>query len=262
MTKFSIQFSLLILAFLCIWYSLSQIKWVEIFQIEKNASKLERELGDYYMNSLKLYGEVIEEGEMIDTLEEIKERICSGNNINPEKIKLHIVKTSEVNAFAAPDNNLVIFTGLIDYCRSYEELAGVMAHEIAHMEKNHIMKKLGKEIGLSTLLPIASSGTISIEAIRFLTSSAYDRSMEKEADSFAVKYLINSDINPAPMADMMYRLSLEESTLIKNLTLISTHPNSEDRAESILKQAEKETQEYNPLCLDIEWEKFQAMAKE
>lgn len=137
-----------------------------------------------------------------------------------------------------------------------------MAHEIAHMEKNHIIKKLGKEIGLSTLLAIASSGTISIEAIRLLTSSAYDRSMEMEADSFAVEYLMKSGINPAPMADMMFRLSLEESTLVKNLTLISTHPNSEDRAESILKRAEKEAKEYEPLCLDIEWKDFQAMAKE
>ncbi|MCD8175896.1 MAG: hypothetical protein LUE98_00060 [Tannerellaceae bacterium] len=58
---------------------------MEIFHIKENSSKLERELGDFYMKSLELYGKVIEEGDMFDTLEEIKERICSGNNINPEK---------------------------------------------------------------------------------------------------------------------------------------------------------------------------------
>lgn len=135
MTKFSIQFSILLLSFGCAWYSISQINWMKIFHIEEASSKLERELGEFYMNSLKLYGQVIDDGDLYDTLEELKERICNGNNINPDKIKLHVVKTSEVNAFAAPDHNLVVFTGLIDYCQSYEELAGVMAHEIAHIEK-------------------------------------------------------------------------------------------------------------------------------
>lgn len=124
------------------------------------------------------------------------------------------------------------------------------------------MKKLGKEIGLSTLLSIASSGTVSVEAIRLLTSSAYDRSMEKEADTYAVKYLIKSGINPAPMADMMFRLSLEESALVKNLTLISTHPNSENRAENILKQAEKENVDYESISLVFEWEDFKELIKE
>ncbi len=136
MKKFILQFSILIIIFTASWYGLSRISWVSVFRVEEAASKLEKELGDFYIKSLSLYGSRVADTEIYEVLEEIKEKICSANDINPSKIKLHVVKTSDVNAFAAPDNNLIVFTGLIKYCNSYEEIAGVMAHEIAHLEKS------------------------------------------------------------------------------------------------------------------------------
>ncbi len=124
------------------------------------------------------------------------------------------------------------------------------------------MKKLVKEVGVSALLSIASSGSISMETLRLLTSTAYDRSMEKEADSLGVEYLIESGINPEPLADMLFRLSLDESPLLKNLAFVSSHPDTDDRVRSILKQASKQEREYEALVPDFDWEDFQKLANE
>jgi len=182
MTKFSIQFSLLLLSFVAIWFGFSRVPWMDIFEVEKQTSKLEKELGNLYASYLKTFGEEMESGDVFDTLQEIKIQICDSNQIYSEKIKLHVIRNKEVNAFAAPDNHLVIFSGLIDYCDSFEEVAGVMAHEIAHMEKNHIMKKLAREVGISALVTVTTSGSIPTDILRVLATSAYDRSMENEAD--------------------------------------------------------------------------------
>ncbi len=259
MTKFSLQFSLFIISFFVICFSFSRIDWMTLFQIEKQTTDLERKLGDLYASHLDSFGEELEKGELYDVLEEIKKQLCDANQISSEKIKLHVIRTKEVNAFAAPDNHLVIFTGLIDYCTSYEEVAGVMAHEIAHMEKNHIMKKLAREMGISVLVSTVTSGSIPVDLVRLMATSAYDRSMETEADETAVQYLMKADINPLGLADMMYRLSLEESILIKSLSIISSHPDSEKRVESIMKKANGIT-EYTPLQPGKEWDVFQALA--
>ena len=74
-------------------------------------------------------------------------------------------------------------------------LSGVIAHELAHIEKKHVIKKLTREIGLSVLVSVISGqsdpGVIS-QIAKTLSSSAFDRKMEKEADMVGVQYLLNA----------------------------------------------------------------------
>lgn len=98
----------------------------------------------------------LESDTVLAPLDSLLSHLCEANDIERDKIKLHVVQSNEVNAFAFPDNHLVVFTSLIAKCENQEELCGVMAHEIAHMQKGHIMKKLVKEVGLSALVGMAS----------------------------------------------------------------------------------------------------------
>jgi beta-barrel assembly-enhancing protease len=84
--------------------------------------------------------------------------LCKANTIERDSLKVHIVEKDEVNAFALPNNHLVVYTGLITDCKKQEALQGVLGHEIAHIEKNHVMKKLSKEVGLSVLLSATTGG--------------------------------------------------------------------------------------------------------
>jgi predicted Zn-dependent protease len=132
---------------------------------------------------------------------------------------------------------LVIYTGLIAACENEAELYGVIGHELAHMEKNHVMNKLIKEIGLSVLISMTTgNGNAEMikEAIKHLSSTAYDRSLETEADLTAVEYLEKASINPEPFANFLYRLADETKHLPSQIYWISTHPESKERAEEII----------------------------
>jgi predicted Zn-dependent protease len=67
-----------------------------------------------------------------------------------------------------------------------------------------------------------------------LSSSAYDRKLETEADLTAVGYLEKAGINPEPFANFLYRLSDETKNLPSQIYWISSHPESKERAEKIM----------------------------
>ena len=131
----------------------------------------------------------------------------------------------------------MVYSGLITDCENEAELCGVISHELAHIEKHHVMNKLVKEMGLSVLISM-STGNGQAETIKTiikqLSSSAYDRELETEADFTAVDYLIKAGIAPEPFANFLYRLAEESKVLPKQLYWISTHPESKERAEKII----------------------------
>jgi len=257
MRKIIFHFFAFIVGFLAVWLGLSQINWVEIVKVEEKTSKLEESLGNFYLNLIRNTNPESSDTTAVRLLEDIKKRICKANGIDPKTIHLHLVRSSDVNAFALPGNHIVILSDLLVFCERPEEVAGVMAHEMVHIEKNHIMKKLGKEIGFATLSGMLNSGTGGAETLKILTSTAYDRKMEEEADRIGVEYLQKSKIDPSALADFMYRLSMSEGDLQKHLTIISTHPQTEERAHSILDLMREKTVEYEPVLSDSDWEYLQ-----
>jgi predicted Zn-dependent protease len=174
-----------------------------------------------------------------------------------------VIKSHEVNAFALPDYNMVIYTGLIDYAKNAEEVAGVMAHEIGHMEKNHVMKKLGKEIGIAMLWTIAGGDAgfeIMKETARVLSSSAFDRSQETEADLFAVEMMAKANIDPENLGSFLFRLN-QNNDLPDELVWISTHPDSKERAAEIIAKKKEYTFQAKTI-LNTSWEEVKKIFDE
>jgi predicted Zn-dependent protease len=256
MVKTILQFVLIAACFFAMWFGLSRIDWMTLFNVEEKSKGIEEKLGELYWDLIKTMNDEIEDDEVISPVDSLISRICERNDIDRKKIKLHLVSSDEVNAFALPDNHMVVFTGLIEECRNEAELCGVIAHELAHLEKGHIMDKLIKEIGLSVLLSMTTgSGRPEIirQAVKVLTSSAYDRKLEMEADQVGTEYLINAGINPEAFATLMFRMASREKDLPDELFWITTHPGSEERTKAILDHAsEKEFKE--EIILDsIQW---------
>ncbi len=234
MRKIIIKIALLFASFFMTWTLLSQVDWISIFRINQLTEKAEKSLGDLFWETLSKDYEEIKNKDILQPVDSILSRICSANKIERKDIKLHIVNYSEVNAFALPDNHLVVYRGLLEKADNENELAGVIGHELAHLRLKHIMKKLTKEIGISTLLSL-STGSTAGEAMRsslkVLSSTAFDRKYEHDADLLSVEYLANANIDPIPFADFMRKLSINQSEI--DLSWISTHPDSEERANYI-----------------------------
>ena len=234
--KLLFQFILIVASFFGLWFLLSQVDFVNDDDAARFAHEKERKLGEMILESIKSTREEIESPELKAVLDTIAKRICESNDLDCSNLKIHLIRSSEINAFALPDHHMVIYTGLIDYATNAEELAGVMAHEIGHMEKNHVMKKLTKEIGLAMLFTIAGgNGGMEVlkETTRVLSSTAFDRSQETEADMYAVEILARSNIDPEHLGNILFRLS-RTVDIPKELVWISTHPDSKERAAEIL----------------------------
>ena len=264
MKKPIIQGLITILLFFGTWYALTQIDWMKIFKVQQVTDKTEQKLGELFWEVFKKSEKEVKNTLVVNSVDSIVTQVCKTNKIDRSKLKIHILDKEDVNAFALPNGHLIIYSGLILNSDNQEELVGVVCHEIAHIELNHVMKKLVKEIGLSVLISITtgnSGAEVIRETAKMLSSSAFDRSLEKEADIKAVDYLVNANINPEPFADFLYKLSDTEHEAIKYLTWISTHPDSKDRAEYIIEYSKGKEKEYKSILSNETWEKLKAALK-
>lgn len=258
MKKTIIQGTITILLFFGSWYTIKQIDWVQIFKVEKVAGKTAEKLGDFLWKTIKNSEEENKNIHVVNSIKSIVTQICKSNKIDRESIKIHVINKDEINAFALPNGHLIVYSGLILNSDNQEELIGVICHEIAHIELHHVMKKLVKEIGLSALISMTTGGSgseIIKETAKMLSSSAFDRSLEKEADIKAVDYLISAKVNPEPFANFLYKLSGKEHAAAAYLKWISTHPDSRERAEYIIEYSKNKLTNYKSMLSIETWEK-------
>jgi len=131
-----------------------------------------------------------------------------------------------VNAAALPGGRILIFRGLVDQARSPDELAGVLAHEIGHVERRHVMVAMLRRFGLGLLL---GGGGTSAEYGQALLDARYSQAAESEADGWSIERLRAAGISPAPTAALFARLQREEGSIPALLAWFASHPPSAAR---------------------------------
>lgn len=154
--------------------------------------------------------------------------------------KFHIKQDTNVNAFAIPGGHVVILTGLLERADTAEEVAGVLAHEIAHVTRRHSLRNIVKSAGLLVVLQAAlgdASGLLAIasEAGRYLLEQKFSRDYEREADEAGWSYLIEAKIDPRGMTRFFEKLNkmTAGSAMESSLSLINTHPTSQERIDRL-----------------------------
>jgi predicted Zn-dependent protease len=259
MAKTCVHFLIFSTLFFGIWFTLSRINFVQLFHVEQTTKDTEHKLGKLVLDVIKKGNHELPSDSVQAFLDSIKLRLCKANGINDSSVVIHSIIRDDVNAFALPDRHLVVYTGLIQYCKSAEELSGVLAHEISHMESHHVMKKLVKEVGLSMLMTVAggeSSGEMMRQTVKLLSSTAFDREQEHEADVFAVHMMAKADIDPEFLANFLFRLSQEKDDIPKHFEWLSTHPNSQDRSVEIMQLRKQETYHPRPITNGSKWSRI------
>lgn len=254
MKKTSLQLFILLTTFFATWLALSQFDYISFFEIEAKEQKLEKALGELVWDAMSESEQEITDTALTSPIQNILDRICEANNLDKSHIKLHVLENSEINAFALPDAHLVVHSKLIEFADTPEELAGVMAHELAHIEENHVMKKLIKEFGFVVLANMIQGGETLFSINKHLTSSAYDRSLESEADEIGTQYLIESKINPEGLSNFLYKISQEMPDIPKATYWISSHPESEERALRIAKLIPDTDMNYQEIYTQQQWD--------
>ncbi|MGR6087979.1 MAG: M48 family metallopeptidase [Arcticibacter sp.] len=232
---------ILVGVFLGALFLMQQVDWRTIFHLKKVQDKTEEKVGEMVWEIVSQTEEEVVDTAILAMVDTVFREICLANGIESSSISLHVIKNDQVNAFAIPGNHIIIYSGLIASAKNESEFAGVLSHELAHLQKNHVMKKLIKEVGFSVLVDMTAGGggVIVKKVAQILSSSAYDRSLEEEADLQAVEYLGTAGYDARQFGEFMYRLSDEDSSDSSMMVWISTHPDSKDRAEYIIKSASK-----------------------
>jgi beta-barrel assembly-enhancing protease len=258
MGKIILQFFALVIGFFVAWFALSKIDYVRIFKLNTISEKTEKKIGDLVMKTIDKTNHIIDNEDAKVVLDKICNGICESNGIDHNDIHIHIVESSDVNAFALPGNHLIIYSGLITQCDSVTELCGVMAHEIGHMQLKHVMKRLVGELGIAVIASLASNGNTQVTAriIKMLSSSAFERQQESEADEFAVNCLLSARINPKGFSNFLLKIAKMHAGTPKELEWFSSHPDSKKRAQAIIALSGGGYDHYSPVINDEEWEKL------
>lgn len=247
------------------WFGLSNINWLSILHVKQATHTTEEKLGELFWNLFSKTEKEVRSPGILQPLDSLLVHLCQHNNLDRSTIKLHVLEKDEVNAFALPDRHLVVYTGLIRAAENEAELVGVLGHELAHIEKNHVMKKLLKEVGLTLLISMTTGnagGQVITESARLLSSTAYDRDLEREADLQSVNYMLQAGLDPESFAGFLYRLAEEQGDLPAQVYWVTTHPDSKERAEAIIASLKNKTIHPKPVLSGQDWEALQKQAKE
>ena len=210
---------------------------------EKIPPDWEEEFGDAMFRQVIGPGQILKDDKITDQLQIITTPIIQAIPDNPYNFRFHIVEDSQVNALAIPGGNVIIYSGLLVKADSPEEIAGVLAHEIAHVTRKHSIRQVIGTTGVYLLVQSVFgdlSGLLAViaDSSTFLLTRTFSREYEREADETGWDYLIKANINPEGMVSFFEKLkAIEDSKynssgtkiINESLNFLSTHPATEDR---------------------------------
>jgi Zn-dependent protease with chaperone function len=135
------------------------------------------------------------------------------------------------NAFALPGGKIYVTNGLLQKAKNPDEVAGVLAHELGHLEHRDSLRKLiqtgGTSFFVGLLFGDVLGGGAMIFATRSLLDVSYSRDAERSADAFAAELMHKLGRSPKPMAELLFRITGAQAQ--KSITILSTHPLTEER---------------------------------
>ncbi len=207
------------------------VDWMRMFGLKPYA--VEAWAGDALWKYTSSQLTEVHDSAVLLPVDSISKHICLANGIDTASVKLHVCRTHEVNAYAMPGRRLLVNTGLIRACRNEQELAGVMAHELAHIQNNHVQQSVRLQLLVAVAGQLLGGGSVDgggniSNMAQTLVQNYYMRGEENEADSVAVRYMLNAGIDPMGLSDFLGRMDG-----LGMLEFLSDHPDCKKRAEFI-----------------------------
>jgi Zn-dependent protease with chaperone function len=166
-------------------------------------------------------------------------------------IAITLIDVGIFNAAALPGQQIVIFDGALSEAKNPDAMAGILAHEIAHVRRRHVTQALIRELGIGALIRLFA-GDIGANAQQ-LVSLSYTRANEYEADGDAIAALERANIDPRPTGELFKTLSKDENAGgLGAVEFLNSHPATGDRAKRFV-AAYRKGSAYTPVLTVAEY---------
>jgi len=225
----------------------------------------ESRLGRMIMRDIRRSGQVVEDPLVIEYINEIGSRVVAQTNDGDHDFTFFVIDDPRINAFALPGGYIGVHTGLLEATRSEDELAGVVAHEVAHVTQRHIARAIHANSRQSILSTAMMLGAIivaaaggSSDAVQGAMAVAqgsaiqqqinFTRTNEYEADRVGIAALADAGFDPYGMSSFFEVLSRQTTTSpeMRAPEFLRTHPVSSAR----IAEARSRAREYPAIRSD------------
>ena len=211
-------------------------------------------IGRTVLRQLREQGSVLEDPEVAEYVTHLGQRIASQAHEGEHRFTFFVVNEDAINAFALPGGYVGINSGLITATRNESELAGVLAHEVAHVTQKHIARRIagtGRTSMLATAAVLAAillgaggdavpAAIMSAQGLAIQEQINYTRANEYEADRVGMQYLVRAGFDPMGMSSFFEVLSRDAAMPGTRLPeYIQTHPLTTTRIAETRDRAER-----------------------
>ena len=201
----------------------------------------ERNLGHALAQDVDLSSKLVTDPVITEYFNRLGQRIV-GNSDAHVPFTIKVIESDEINAFTLPGGYLYVDTGLILAADDEAELAGAMAHEVAHVAARHATRaRTRKEIWRYASIPLVFGGLAGVVTPMLFTK--FGRDAEREADLLGLEYEYAAGYDPQAFIQFLEKLQIFEKLQTKEkqkqdlvAKALDTHPATEDR----IRRAQKE----------------------
>src|SRR5256886_2909487 len=171
----------------------------------------ERQLGDQYAAAVDTAMPVVHDPSVQAPLDAAVRPLVAVAARRDLPWTFRVVNTTDVNAFAIPGGHIYVTRGWIEHATSYSQLAGVLGHEIGHVDLRHSARQIEKQraaslgVGLGYIVLGREPGAAESQALNVVAAAAFarfSREDERAADHAGVRYTTAAGIDPHGLADM------------------------------------------------------------
>lgn len=165
----------------------------------------------------------------------------------PLPFEARIVREDMVNAFSLPGGIVYFTTGMLDFLRTDAEIAAILAHELVHADRRHVMIQTARssKISLAALaLMVATQGAagpmILTSLAQVAVTNSYSKDLEREADKEGFRMLVAAGFPPAGMVTSLEAMIFDQlKHPYVDPGVFMTHPELSERVDYILKMADE-----------------------
>ncbi len=197
----------------------------------------QQEIGNAYAPEIKKQlGGPINNQALQNYINSVGQNVASKSHHPGIGYKFAAVNDDSANAVAVPGGYVYITKGLLEIIQKEDQLAAVLAHEVAHVNAEHSAQMIAQQRGMGLILAAVSENTspTATQISQFAATMLglrYSRDFEYQADTIGTDYLFKAGYDPYAMVEVQETLQKQHSS--RPLEFFSTHPNPENRIETI-----------------------------